>query len=286
VLRAGKGMGTFPTADLIPSSLAELIIGESPPRFNADPPSLGAVRLSAQGLSAKGERGNLACRNVTFNLSAGEVVGIAGVDGNGQRELFELLMGTRRTESGQLSVDGENFTHASPRVRLAAGMACVPEDRHAEAVVEGWYLSDNAILSRQRLEPVSRKGTLQSRPISEWTKRVISAFDVRNPGVKSAIGSLSGGNQQRFVVGRVLESDPKVILAFQPTRGLDLKATARIYERIRQQCRAGNTGLVVSFDLEELIQYCDRILVMRDGELLDPGTMDRAEIGRLMVGGA
>lgn len=286
VLRAGKGMGTFLTADLTPSSLAELIIGESPPRFTADPPSPGAVRLSAQGLSAKGERGNLACRDVTFALSAGEVVGIAGVDGNGQRELFEMLMGTRRTESGQLSLNGDSVINASPRARLAAGMACVPEDRHAEAVVEGWNLSENAILTRQRFEPISRKGTLQSRAISEWTKRVISAFDVRNPGVKSAIGSLSGGNQQRFVVGRVLESDPKVILAFQPTRGLDLKATARIYERIRHQCRAGNTGLIVSFDLEELIQYCDRILVMRDGELLDPGTNDRTVIGRLMVGGA
>ncbi|MBC8064752.1 MAG: ABC transporter ATP-binding protein [Chlorobia bacterium] len=287
VLRGGKRVAEKMVSETNPSELAELIVGKRLEAPSAYVPNIGEVVLEVSNLDVKGYRGNLAAKGLNFKVRAGEMVGIAGVDGSGQRELFHALIGTAPIQGGQISLLARDATKLSSWDRLQAGMRAIPEDRHAEAVIEEWSLDENAALGLQRMEPFA-----SGRIVHEGARRVASEqiserFHTKHGGIDQPIASLSGGNQQRFVAARALFGEPKLILAFQPARGLDLAATRDVYEGIRSECDQGAGALVVSYDLDELLEHCDRIVVMNRGELFEPKAGEEKDsdvIGRLMVG--
>lgn len=288
VLRGGRKVGECRVADTDSSELAELIVGHSLERAGESlPPSGERVILRVDGLVVRGERGNDALKAVGFELRCGELVGIAGVDGSGQRELMRALAGVVPFRSGSAVFDEEDLGSLDTAGRIARGVRLIPEDRLAEGVIEEWSLEENAALGLQRLAPLARGMRVDRANRRAFAERVAERFGTRHGGFHQPLASLSGGNQQRFVAARALALDPRLILAFQPARGLDIDGTRQVYEALRGECRAGGAALVVSFDLDELLDHCDRILVMNGGRLSEPPVgqeKDRGAIGRLMVG--
>lgn len=288
VLRGGKKVAEKRVADTNAAELAEQIVGhavEAPPDLQEV--ASGPVLLRAQGLVARGKRGEEALKGVTFELRAGEVLGVAGVDGSGQRELFWAITGALPIERGTLEIAGRDFTRASPRERIAEGLRLIPEDRHEEGVVDEWSLDENVAIGLQRLPELSSGPWLNTRGREALAIRVADRFKTRHGGIGMPMQSLSGGNQQRFTAARALAVRPKIILAFQPARGLDIEATRQVYKAIREACAAGAAALIVSFDLDEILENCDRVVAMCGGRLAEPAPderRDRAAVGRLMVG--
>lgn len=288
VLRGGKFVASKPVSETNGAELAEMIVGHAvtlPSPRTLD--SAGkAVVLGVDNLTVLGVRGDQAVRAASFQLREGEIVGIAGVDGSGQRELFQSLYGTVRPVHGTISFRG-GLAPVGVRRRLDAGIQWIPEDRHHEAVIEDWALTDNAALTRQGAAPFARGGWVAADAKVGAAGEIAAKFDTKHGGLKQPMASLSGGNQQRFVNGRALFRDPHLILAFQPARGLDIDATRLFYQSLAELTERGSAALVVSFDLDELLTYCDRILVMNRGEISSPppgAERDRTEIGKLMVG--
>jgi len=288
VLRGGKWVAAKPVADTNASELAELIVGHA---VEAAPDlgdvKLGELLLSAKGIRARGRRGDEALKGLDFDIRSGEVLGIAGVDGSGQRELFWALAGVLPLESGSIRWENQDWTHASSKSRLDQGLRLIPEDRHEEGVVDDWPLEDNVAIGLQRLPELSKGPLLDLQSRSGLASRVADRFKTKHGGVRQPMRSLSGGNQQRFVAARALEVRPRLILAFQPARGLDIEATRQVYKGIREACAHGAAAVVVSFDLDEILENCDRVVAMCGGRLAAPSAgkeRDRAEIGRLMVG--
>ena len=286
VLRGGKWIAEKTVNDLNPTQLASLIVGDGLPTVEVTTRSTeiqGVPALTATNVSIQGDRGNLAVEGASFELRAGEVVGIAGVDGSGQRELFQALLGVRVLKTGSISLGDTRAEALTSARRIASGLRIIPEDRHEEGVVNEWSLEENSILGLQRLPDFSVRGAIDLKSRRGWTERVADRFATKRGSTKQSMASLSGGNQQRFVVARALESGGTVLLAFQPTRGLDLAASARIFEAFRLATQEGRAVLLVSFDLDELLLHCDRILVMNRGRLTLATTKTREAVGDLMV---
>jgi simple sugar transport system ATP-binding protein len=287
VLREGRGVAALDVAETDGARLAELIVGHAV----EPPPDLGEAEfgqpvLEVEGLLAKGQRGEVALERLSFAVRQGEVLGVAGVDGSGQRELFWTLLGAQPALEGSLRLDGRDVTVAPPTERIQAGLRLIPEDRHDEGIVESWSLRENATIGLQRLSPYSRRGLLDPEASRHASQRIAERFKTRHGGLSMAMSSLSGGNQQRFVAARALEANPRLILAFQPARGLDIEATRQVYRGIRAACAEGAAAVVVSYDLDELLENCDRVVAMCRGRLFVPPKgkeRDRAAIGRLMV---
>ncbi|MBS1728982.1 MAG: ATP-binding cassette domain-containing protein [Armatimonadetes bacterium] len=286
VLRGGKKIADHEVADVTPERLAQEIVGgEVIERPEPKASTKNNVRLHIDQLSVKGSKGQIAVKEVSLKVKAGQLVGIAGVDGNGQRELFQALIGVVKPVSGNFTFDGNQWDSEPSQTRIAEGLRIIPEDRHDEGVVEDWSLYENSALGLQRL-PEFRRLT---RAMREEAVVMAEMFNTKHGKLSDAMGSLSGGNQQRFVAGRALRISPQMILAFQPARGLDLNSTTKVYQEIRRACDQGACAIVVSFDLDELLDFCDRIVVMCHGHLSEPMTheaRDRNAIGRLMVGAA
>ena len=293
VLRGGKFIVERPVEGLGSNELAELIVGGElvkRPDFASDS-ARASGGLVVSGLTVKSEIGTTALRDCGFQVRPGEIVGIAGVDGNGQRELFRALVGIGNSTTGAIQFEedkwlSESGPHLNTEQRIQAGLRVIPEDRLDEGVIESWSLIENGILGLQRIPQL--KASIASGSASE-TERIALEFNTKFGKVSDSMASLSGGNQQRFVAARALLFDPKLLLAFQPARGLDLNSTARVYTKIREICEAGACALVVSFDLDELLEYCDRIVVLNGGVMTtpEPGKeRDRDRIGQLMVGTA
>lgn len=285
VLRGGKFIVERPVEGVGSTELAELIVGgaliQHPPMRSGN---REVVALSVNDLTVTNHTGLKPLSNCSFQVLAGELVGIAGVDGNGQRELFHALIGLEANATGQIRCNGKDWTAEDTEARLKSGLRVIPEDRLEEGVIEDWSLVENATLGLQRIAGIS--STLASGTDAE-ASRIAAEFNTKFSSLTDSMASLSGGNQQRFVAARALMYDPKLVLAFQPARGLDLNSTARVYTKMREVCDAGACGLVVSFDLDELLEYCDRILVLNEGKLSAPAKgfeKDRETIGRLMVG--
>jgi ABC-type uncharacterized transport system ATPase subunit len=286
VLRGGKKVADMPVAETGSAELAELIVGKRLDQPLAHEFNPGEPVLSIQGLQVVGPRGNLAVSDANLEVRASEVVGIAGVDGSGQRELFHALLGHAKVIGGSAALLGADLLHMQRWNRLASGISMIPEDRHAEGVIEEWSLDENAALGMQRLAPFAAGRVVDEKGRRGATTAIAERFQTKHGGFSEPIVELSGGNQQRFVAARALYRDPKLILAFQPARGLDLAATQDVYEAIRAQCLVGAASLVVSYDLDELLEHCDRIVVMNRGSLITPPSgseRDPAVIGRLMV---
>lgn len=288
VLRGGRRVADAGVSEVTPRALAELIVGgEMIPRDTERAAIPGPPVLSVEALSAPGPRGAQALHGVDLAVSSGEIVGIAGVDGSGQRELFRTVLGVGKLVGGTIRLDDRDAGKLSAAERYAAGLRLIPEDRHTEGVVEEWSIEENAALGLQRLPEFAAGGLVRQAERRAAAKRFADRFGTRHAGLDQPLASLSGGNQQRFVAARATESGPRLILAFQPARGLDLGATADVYRRLRALCREGAAVLVVSFDLDELLEHCDRVVAMNRGRLMHPSADDpnlRAEIGRLMVG--
>ncbi len=287
VLRAGEKIADLAVADTTARELAKLIVGgelgEPKPRVAAT----GEVHLKVEGLSVRGDRGQIALSNVDFELREGEVVGIAGVDGSGQRELVRSLLGLIRPVSGSIRRLDRDITHDSPAQRIQSGMRVLPEDRIAEAEIESWSLELNAALGLQRLPELVKGQRVKREARKNLAVGIAERFHTRHAGLNTPISSLSGGNQQRLIAARTLALKPKLIVAFQPARGLDLKGARAVYAGIRAECEAGATALIVSFDLDELLENSDRVLTLFNGSLCAPEKgheRDREAIGRLMVG--
>ncbi|HRI43247.1 MAG TPA: ABC transporter ATP-binding protein [Fimbriimonadaceae bacterium] len=287
VLRGGKNVATTEVAETSAGQLAEWIVGHamSEPVVGSFEP--GEAVLETRGLTVRGDRGDEAVRGVDVLIRSGEVVGLAGVDGNGQRELYDALVGVGEVLAGDVFMEGADIGRLNPGERIARGLRLIPEDRHTQGVIEDWSLEANAALGLHRLGDLRRGQWVHAPARRRLAERIAERFRTKHGGLHQPMRSLSGGNQQRFVAARSLEFAPRLMLAFQPTRGLDIDGTQAVYEAIRNRCREGAAALVASFDLDELLEHCDRIVVIRGGRIYEPPApqaRDRNAIGRLMVG--
>jgi general nucleoside transport system ATP-binding protein len=288
VLRRGKRVETIPQEGATEAGLARSMVGrEVLLRVDKKPAEPGEPLLKVADLTVRDDRGLEAVRGVTFDVRAGEIVGIAGVDGNGQSELIDALTGLRKSAGGQMSVGGKNLTHASARQALDDGMGHIPEDRHRRGLVLDFNLAENLALHDYGREPFSRFGWLNPRRWLRWAAGLLKEFDVRGGGPTTRAGSLSGGNQQKVVVAREVSRDPSVLIAAQPTRGLDVGAIEFVHRRLVEQRDAGKAVLLVSLELEEILSLSDRILVLYEGRIVAefPPDVSEEEVGIAMLGG-
>jgi general nucleoside transport system ATP-binding protein len=288
VLRRGKRVETIPREGATEAGLARSMVGrEVLLRVDKKPAEPGEPLLRVADLSVRDDRGLEAVRGVTFDVRAGEIVGIAGVDGNGQSELIDALTGLRKAAGGQMSVGGKDLTHASARQALDAGMGHIPEDRHRRGLVLDFNLAENLALHDYAKEPFSRFGWLNPRRWLRWAAGLLKEFDVRGGGPTTRGSSLSGGNQQKVVVAREVSRDPSVLIAAQPTRGLDVGAIEFVHRRLVEQRDAGKAVLLVSLELEEILSLSDRILVLYEGHVVAefPPEVSEEEVGVAMLGG-
>ncbi|MEF8780812.1 MAG: ABC transporter ATP-binding protein [Haloferacaceae archaeon] len=288
VLRDGKLVGTVPTDATSREELATMMVGrEVLLEVTSEPVERGDTALTVDDVVVEDDRGVRAVDGVSFSVHEGEVFGIAGVDGNGQSELVEAITGLREPESGRLYLDGEEVTEYSRRQRIAAGMSYVAEDRQRRSLVMQYDLVRNALLGAQRLPGFADRGLVDWDRTREYTDTVIEEYDVRPPDPETSAHSLSGGNQQKFVVGRELERDPSLVVASQPTRGVDIGSIEFVHNRLLDLRTEGTGVLLVSSKLEEVRRLSDRMAVMYDGDFMDvvdPDEMTEEEIGLLMAG--
>ena len=287
VLRRGKRIETVPREGATEASLARAMVGrEVLLRVEKPPGAPGDVLLSVDKLNVIDDRGIPKVRDVSFTVRAGEIVGIAGVDGNGQTELIEAITGLRRSESGTIEVAGRPFAARSPREMLDAGVGHIPEDRQRRGLVLEFSIAENVGLHDYDKAPDSKWGWLFPARMVERAGKLIKEFDVRGGGPQTRAGGLSGGNQQKVVVAREVARDPKVLVAAQPTRGLDVGAIEFLHRRLVAERDEGRAILLVSLELDEIFSLADRILVMYEGEIVGEhtGEVSEHQIGLEMVG--
>ena len=245
------------------------------------------VVLNVGGLKIRNKHG-VAVDDVSFNVRAGEIVGIAGIEGNGQTELIEALSGLCRASSGTVEFEGKNITNLSARRLKELGIAHIPEDRHKRGLLLHSDLAENSVLGVHYRPPVSAGGFMSTTAIDKRIKEIVENFDVRPPIPELSAKSLSGGNQQKLIIGREFELNPKLLLVSQPTRGVDIGAIEFIHRKLIGLRDAGSAILLVSAELEEVTALADRLLVIREGKIVgevDPKTTSTEEIGLMMTGG-
>jgi len=247
----------------------------------------GEVRLAVKNLRVAGDRGVEAVTGCNLEVRSGELLGIAGVSGNGQRELAEAIAGLRPVVEGEVKIDGAEVTGRQPSEVRAAGLAYVPEERMRDGVVGEFSVAENLILVAHDSEPFSRRGMLRLGTIADWCRDLVERFAVKTPTLETTTATLSGGNIQKLILARELSSEPGVLLASQPTRGVDIGAAEYIHRRLIEERLRGAAVLVISEDLDEVLALSDRIAVMSEGRIL--AVMDRSEatihrIGLLMAG--
>ena len=287
VVRRGKKIDTVPREGATEEGLARAMVGrEVLLRVERPPATPGEQLLEVEGLEVRDDRDLPAVRDVSFHVRAGEIVGIAGVDGNGQSELIEAITGLRRAHSGTVKVAGRVLVHASPREMLDAGVGHVPEDRQRRGLVLEFPIAENVALHDYNKEPDSKWGWLFPQRLVEHARKLIKEFDVRGGGPYTRAGALSGGNQQKLVVGREVDRDPKVLIAAQPTRGLDVGAIEYMHRRLVEERDEGRAILLVSLELEEVLALSDRILVIYEGQIVaeHASGASEEEIGLEMLG--
>ncbi len=286
VMRQGAVVGTFPIAEVTPARLAELMVGRTVAAPAATAAALGPVRLTVDRATVVDTAGVVRVRDVSFSLRGGEIVGIAGVAGNGQSELLEALAGLRPLSAGRILVDGRPLPAGADAVR-ALGVAHVPEDRLRRGLVASMPVADNSILGYQRASRYGRGPFLSAQRILASCRDKLDRFDVRPRDCKLRAGLQSGGNQQKLVLAREIDGDPDILLVGQPTRGVDIGAIEFIHGRLAALRQAGKAVLLVSAELDEILALADRILVMACGALA--GELPRAEaterrLGLMMAG--
>jgi len=290
VLRRGRVAGTAVPSQTTRQALANMMVGRDVelivPKGPAKP---GAVVLSVKDLRVRDDRLEIAVDGVDLEVRAGEIVAIAGVQGNGQTELVEALVGLRSIDSGEMSIGGQRIEHATPRQISDFGVAHIPEDRGRDGLINQMSVAENYILDSYHRAPYSRRGVFDLAAVAAGATRGVADFDIRTPSIETTASSLSGGNQQKVVVAREFSRPVQFVVAAQPTRGLDVGSIEYIHRRIVEQRDAGAAILIVSTELDEVLAVGDRIAVMFDGRIA--GILEGAEatyeaIGLLMGGGA
>jgi simple sugar transport system ATP-binding protein len=288
VLRRGKKIDTVPREGATEAGLAKMMVGrEVLLRVEKKAAEPGDVLLEVRDLHVNDDRGLAVVQDVSFVVRAGEIVGIAGVEGNGQSELIEAITGLRRAEGGEIAVAGQVMAHASARKMLDAGVGHIPEDRQRRGLVLEFTIAENIALHDYCFPPDSRWGWLFPRRLVERARQLIREFDVRGGGPTTRAGALSGGNQQKVVAAREVARDPKVLIAAQPTRGLDVGAIEFLHRRLIEERDEGRAILLISLELDEVISLSDRLLVMYEGRIVGEHGPDASEdaIGLEMLGG-
>ena len=289
VIRRGKSIETVEVAGATNQDLAEWMVGRSvsfkTEKVAADPKE---VILSIKDLVVNENRGIPAVKGLSLDVRAGEVVGIAGIDGNGQSELIQAITGLRKVKSGEILIKGENVVGKTPRKITEMQVSHVPEDRHRDGLVLQMTVAENIALQTYYKEPNSKNGILNYNVINEHARELMAEFDVRGAGELVPAKALSGGNQQKAIIAREIDRNPDLLIVSQPTRGLDVGAIEYIRKRLIAERDKGKAVLVVSFELDEILDVSDRIAVIHDGVIhgiVDPAKTNKQELGVLMAGG-
>ncbi len=288
VLRHGKLVGEVETRATSPEKLARLMVGGEVQRPRIEPGVAGDGLLHLDGVSTPDREGAPGLKAVTLSLCAGQITGIAGVSGNGQQALSDMISGLLTPTTGRLTVNGRPApARWTPAAALAAGIGRIPEDRHKVGTIADFSLTENTVLETHGIAPFSRKGWMDWGAATDHTEGVIRKYDVRCPGPEARMGALSGGNMQKLILGRVLEAGPEVILANQPVRGLDIGAIAYVHGQLLAARDRGAAVILISEDLDEVMQLSDVIHVMSQGRMSEPilrGTATVADLGLRMAG--
>ncbi len=288
VLRDGHMIATLDKNECDPARLTSLMVGrEVSLKIEKTSAQPGEVRLEVRGVSAEGDTHASSLKDVSFTVRSGEVVGIAGVDGNGQSELSRVISGMVRPESGTILFDGQDVTHATVRERDNRGLSYIPADRRGEGLTLDFKLYENTALNQYYNQPFSHNGILSLKSMREVTQGYIQAFHIKAPGPNVDARNLSGGNQQKLVLAREMLKKPDILLIVQPTWGLDIGACAFVHEKIIEERDRGTAILLISTDLEEVRSLSDRLLVLFKGQIVgevDPATAKVEDIGLLMAG--
>lgn len=289
VIRRGKCIGTVDVKTTTEADMAKMMVGRQVSfkvdKGDANP---GEEVLKIENLNVKNNKKVLGLKDFSLNVRKGEIVGIAGVEGNGQTELVEAITGMREAESGKIFFNGKDITKASIRNRIDDGIAHIPEDRHKRGLILDYTMEDNMVLKVYKNEPFSKNGLINRNKITEYADNIIETFDVRaGEGGKSMARSLSGGNQQKGIIGREVQSNPDLLIAVQPTRGLDVGSIEYIHKRLVEQRDNGKAVLLVSLELDEILNVSDRIAIVNNGELIgvvNASETDENEVGLMMAG--
>ncbi|MGB2993698.1 MAG: ABC transporter ATP-binding protein [Paenisporosarcina sp.] len=288
VIRKGKGIGTVITAETNPNDLASLMVGRQVEfktvKGQANP---STNVLEVKDLVVNDYRGIEKVKGLNLHVRKGEIVGIAGIDGNGQSELIEAITGLRKVKSGQVFMNGQEITGHRPRKVTESGVGHIPQDRHKHGLVLDFSVGHNIALQTYYSSPNSKNGFMDYSAISKKANEIIQKYDVRTQGDHEPARALSGGNQQKAIIGREIDRDPDLLIAALPTRGLDVGAIEFIHQRLIEQRDKGKAVLLISFELDEVMNVSDRIAVIYDGQIvetLDPLQTNEQELGLLMAG--
>jgi simple sugar transport system ATP-binding protein len=288
VLRDGRVVGTRPTSEVTKKDLANMMVGREVLLERVRPPrKLGEVRLKLEGVSAVNDDGQRVLKNVSFEVRSGEIVGVAGVSGNGQRPLARAIAGLREVENGRILLEGRDVTGLSPAQMFQAGLAYIPEERMHDGIVKDFSVAENFILQDHIRAPYSKGIFLNFKQIAQHADQLIKSFNVKTPTQETPTKNLSGGNIQKLILARELAREPRVLIAAQPTRGVDIGATEYIHNQLLQQRSEGLATLLISEDLDEVKALSDRIIVLFGGEIMGIVSSDEVTtegLGLMMAG--
>ncbi|WP_231571290.1 ABC transporter ATP-binding protein [Gordoniibacillus kamchatkensis] len=288
IIRRGKVIDTLKVAETNPKELAEKMVGRGVSfRTEKKEAQPGPVVLDVKDVTCLGGKGLPVLNGISLQVRAGEIVGIAGVDGNGQSELIEALTGLRSIQSGSVTLKGKDITNEKPRRISEAGLSLIPEDRHKHGLVLDFTMSENMVLETYFHPEFSKGIFLNYDAIDKYAERLIQEFDVRTPSIYNKARSLSGGNQQKAIIAREIDKDPELLIAAQPTRGLDVGAIEFVHKRLIEQRDHGKAVLLVSFELDEILNVADRIAVIYEGQIVGevlPKDTNDQELGLMMAG--
>ena len=289
VMRNGKVMGTLPTAEATREGLARMMVGRDVfLEVNKPPVQRGRKVMEVQDVSYVSETGRSMLKGVSFNVYAGEILGVAGVEGNGQTELVEVLTGLRPAASGRVLIDGKDILNRTPREVRLAGVAHIPEDRLTNGLALTASINENVIVDRYYNKPYRKGLLIDYKQVNKLGEALIDEFDIRTPSGLLPVSSLSGGNMQKVIVAREFSFNPHILIAAQPTRGIDVGATEFIRDQLVRKRTAGTGVLLVSADLAEVMSLSDRIIVMYEGEITgvfpNAQEVSEEELGLYMLG--
>ena len=289
VIRRGKSIDTVELGDKTNQELAELMVGRSVSFITEKAPAQPKdIVLEIKDLNIKESRGSLKVKGLSLDVRAGEIVGVAGIDGNGQTELVKAITGLTKVDSGSIKLHNKDITNQRPRKITEQSVGHVPEDRHRDGLVLEMTVAENIALQTYYKPPMSKYGFLDYNQINSHARKLMEEFDVRGAGEWVSVASLSGGNQQKAIIAREIDRNPDLLIVSQPTRGLDVGAIEYIHKRLIQARDEGKAVLVISFELDEILNVSDRIAVIHDGQIqgiVRPETTTKQELGILMVGG-
>ena len=288
VIRRGKGIGTVKVSETTPEKLASMMVGRDVAfQVNNEPYRPKETVLEIKELVVRDARKVKAVDHLSLEVKGGEILGIAGVDGNGQSELIEAITGLRKIDEGHIRLNGKTISGLPTRKITEAGIAHIPEDRHKHGLVLDFSIGDNMVLQSYYHPPFSKGSILKFDQIRKHAERLIEEFDVRTPSIQTPARALSGGNQQKGIIAREIDRDPDLLIAAQPTRGLDVGAIEFIHRRLLDQRNKGKAVLLVSFELDEIMNLSDRIAVIYDGKIIEivkPSETNEDKLGLLMAG--